>query len=259
VYMNKKRVVGVIPARFKSYRFPGKVIQPILGKPMIWHVYNQCKKASLLDEIIVATEDVRVAKLCESLSIPVMMSSDKHESGTERVLEVSGKIDGQVFINIQGDEPLIQGEMIDLVAKSFLEEDFHGVVTLKKYVSHDEEILSPHVVKVVTDSENMALYFSRSVIPYSKTLSEGSYYKHIGLYGYVREVLERMPDLPRTNMEKSENLEQLRLLNSGVKIKVLETPYETIGVDVPEDILKVENYLKAMPPSGHQDVRAMGI
>jgi len=251
--MKRKHVVGVIPARFKSYRFPGKVIQPILGKPMIWHVYNQSTKARLLDEIVVATEDERVIEVCNALSIPVMMTSGAHESGTERVLEVSGKMDGQIFVNIQGDEPLIQGEMIDQVVESLLEENLYGAVTLKKRVTNEQEILSPHVVKVVTDSENMALYFSRSVIPYCQTLSDGVYYKHIGIYGYPRKVLERIPHLPRSAMEITENLEQLRLLNSGLTIKVLETPYETMGVDVPEDIFKIESLLDGSTPVGEQN------
>lgn len=243
--MKKIKTVGVIPARLSSSRFPEKVIQPILGKPMIYHVYCQAKKSKLLNEIIVATDSNRVVEVCEVYSIPTILTSKKHKTGTDRLNEVSQKLEGDLFVNIQGDEPLITPKMIDQVIEPFIENSFKGVMTLKTRITKEYDILDPNIVKVVTNTNNKALYFSRSPIPYSESAREGVYYKHIGLYAYPRDVLNQISNFPISEIEKQEGLEQLRFLDNGIPIMVLETLCDTIGIDTPNDLVRVEKLLKS--------------
>jgi len=242
----KMKCIGIIPARLLSTRIAEKVIHPILGKPMIQYVYCEAKKSTRLDDLIVATDSDKVFNICESLSIPAIITSTHHQSGTERIIEVMNKIQGDIYINIQGDEPLVKGEMLDQLIEPLLESKTFMITTLKKRIEKADEIISPHVVKVVTNIDDEALYFSRSPIPFSEKIEEGIYYKHIGLYAYPREVLMKISELSPTQMEKTEKLEQLRFLEHHIKIKVIETDYDTISVDTYNDIIRVEQRLKGV-------------
>jgi len=236
-------VVGIIPARYQSTRLPGKPLALIAGEPMIWHVYRQARKSRYLEEVIVATDDQRVARVVEGFGGKVVLTSPHHSTGTDRLAEVAKDLRTEIIVNIQGDEPLIEPEMIDQGVKPLLEQPKLMMSTLKKRITKEEELSSPHVVKVVTDLQNKALYFSRSLLPYPRVPGE-DVYKHIGLYVYRREFLLAFSQMAPTPLEKSESLEQLRVLENGYDIYVTETEWETIGVDTPEDLLQVETILK---------------
>jgi 3-deoxy-manno-octulosonate cytidylyltransferase (CMP-KDO synthetase) len=229
------RVIGVIPARFSSTRFPGKVLADLWGKPMLWWTYNQAKKA--LPNVIIATDDERVVDVAERFGADVRITSPSHPSGTDRVAEAVFGIDVDLVINIQADEPLIPPEMIMQVAK-LIEDSDVLMATLCRKIGRDEAN-DPNIVKVVCDVKGYALYFSRSVIPYN-----GVFYKHIGIYGYKKDFLMEFVKLRPTPIEKQERLEQLRALEHGYKIKVGLTGYDSISVDTQEDL---EAVLKSNP------------
>jgi 3-deoxy-manno-octulosonate cytidylyltransferase (CMP-KDO synthetase) len=238
------KTVAVIPARFGSTRFPGKPLTVIKEKPMIQHVYERAKQANELDEVIVATDHQEIYNAVSSFGGKVFMTKISHESGSDRMAEVAEKVDGDIFLNIQGDEPLIEPNLIDQIvreSKKYLD----SVITAKKRIDNDKDISNPNIVKVVTDKDNNALYFSRSPIPYNRSGREIDYYKHLGIYCYPKEILQEYVRLPKSNYEMCEVLEQLRLLENGFNIKVIETNYDSIGVDTIEDIKKVENILEA--------------
>ena len=240
-------VIGVIPARYQSSRFAGKVLADILGKPMIQHVWEQAKQALLLDDLIIACDDERVAEAARGFGAKVSLTAKGHASGTDRICEVINPIDVKIVINIQGDEPLIHPIMIDRVAQELLDERKIPMVTLMKKIENPAEVNDPNVVKVIVDRNNFAIYFSRSAIPYHAENSEVKsvvYYKHIGLYGYTKDFLFTYKNLPVSDLERIERLEQLRVLQEGFRIKVLETRYDTVGVDTAEDLEKVREYLK---------------
>ncbi len=241
------KAIGVIPARYSSARFEGKVLADINGKPMIQHVWEKARQAKFLDEVIIACDDSRVAAVAKEFGAKVVLTAKAHASGTDRIIEVVNPLDVKVVVNIQGDEPLINPLMIDTVARTLLENDKLCMATLMKKIDKAEEINDPHVVKVVTDRYGFALYFSRAAIPYYPQNSEAEvkvYYKHIGLYGYTKDFIFVLKNLLVSRLEKTEKLEQLRVLEEGYKIKVLETKFETIGVDTPEDLEKVKEFLK---------------
>jgi len=244
--VNNIKAIGVIPARIKSSRFPEKVIHNIIGKPMILHVYNQAKKAELLNDIIVATDSMKVVKVCDAYSIPVILTSHTHKTGTDRVFELSTIIDANIYVNIQGDEPLIKGEMIDLLLKPYLDSNFYGVTTLKTRIKNNNSIMNPNIVKVITDSNDFAIDFIREIPAKSFNDKDIIYYKHIGLYSYPKELLSKIYNFPRSEREKKSSLEQLRFLDNNIQIKVMETPFDTIGVDVYDDIIRVEEVLKGI-------------
>lgn len=240
-------VIGVIPARYSSTRFEGKVLIDILGKPMIQHVWERAKEAFLLDDLIVACDDERVANVAREFGAKVVLTAKGHTSGSDRISEVVNPIDVRIVINIQGDEPLIHPVMIDTVAQALLDDSSTSVATLMKKIEDPKDIEDPNVVKVVVDKNNFALYFSRAPIPYKTKECEVQspvYYKHIGLYGYTKDFLFMYRNLPISNLEKIERLEQLRVLEEGFRIKVIETKYDSIGVDTPQDLEKVREYLK---------------
>jgi 3-deoxy-manno-octulosonate cytidylyltransferase (CMP-KDO synthetase) len=240
-------VIGIIPARFSSTRFEGKVLADILGKPMIQHVWERAKEALLLDDLIIACDDERVAKVAKEFGAKVVFTAKAHTSGTDRICEVINPLDVKVVINIQADEPLIHPTMIDGVARILLEERSIAMATIMRKIEDPKLINDPNVVKVVVDRNNFALYFSRSTIPYHLQDSEVKvpvYYKHIGLYGYTKDFLFIYKNLPLSNLERIERLEQLRVLEAGYRIKVIETKYDTIGVDAPSDLSKVKQYLQ---------------
>jgi len=239
-------VIGVIPARYSSKRFEGKVLADILGKPMIQHVWERAKQALLLDDLIIACDDERVASAATNFGAKVVFTAKAHPSGTDRIIEVVNPIDVKIVVNIQADEPLIQPVMIDSLAQTLLDNPLVSMATLVKKISESQEHNDPNVVKVVLDKNNFALYFSRAPIPYHAHNSEVKspiVYKHIGLYAYTKDFLFTYKNLPVSNLEKTESLEQLRVLEEGFRIKAVETKYETLGVDTPEDLKKVKAYL----------------
>lgn len=238
--------LGVIPARYSSTRFEGKVLADILGKPMIQHVWERAKQAKTLDDLIIACDDERVASTARDFGAKVAMTSKGHASGTDRISEVVNPLDVKIVINIQGDEPLIHPMMIDSVARALLEDSSLSMATVMKKITDPLSINDPHVVKVVVDKNNFALYFSRAAIPYLAVNSEVEspvYYKHIGLYGYTKDFLFIYKNFPPSSLERTECLEQLRVLDEGLRIKVIETKYDTVGVDTPQDLEKLKEFL----------------
>ena len=236
-------VIGVIPARYSSKRFEGKVLADILGKPMIQHVWERAKQALVLDDLIIACDDERVASAAEGFGAKVILTAKAHPSGTDRIIEVINPLDVKVVVNIQADEPLIQPVMIDSLAQVLLDNPAVSMATLVKRITEPHEANDPNVVKVVIDKNNFALYFSRAAIPYhahNSELKSPVFYKHIGLYAYTKDFLFIYKNLPLSNLEQTESLEQLRVLEEGFRIKVVETKTETIGVDTPEDLKKVK-------------------
>ena len=239
-------VIGVIPARYSSTRFEGKVLADILGKPMLQHIWERAKQALLLDDLIIACDDERVANVAREFGAKVVLTAKAHPSGTDRICEVINPLDVKIVMNIQGDEPLIHPTMIDSVARALLEDSSISMATIIKKIEDPQSINDPNVVKVVVDKNNFALYFSRVRIPHHAQNSEVQspvYYKHIGLYGYTKDFLFIYKNLPVSDLEKIERLEQLRVLEEGFRIKVVETKYDTIGVDTPEDLERVREYL----------------
>ena len=238
-------VIGVIPARYLSVRFEGKVLADLLGKPIIQHVWENAKKAKTLDDLVVACDDERIFKTVEDFGAKAVMTAKAHASGTERIAEVVADRDVKVVVNIQADEPLIHPSMIDDVAYYLLNNQDVFVATIMKRIEAEEEILDANVVKVVFDKRGHALYFSRCPIPFVREEEPGMrvHYKHIGLYGYTKDFLFTYKNLAVSKLEKLEKLEQLRILENGYAIKVIETKYETIGVDTREDLEKVRYWL----------------
>lgn len=242
--------IVVIPARYASTRFPGKLLQDLGGRPVIMHVYENAKKANLIDDVIVATDDKRIFDVVRQSGGNAIMTSPEHLSGTDRIAEIVRTIDCDIIVNVQGDEPFIRPEMID-DAVSILSDSRASISTLVKEIKSKEELIDPNVVKVVFDSEGFAIYFSRSPIPYHRdrwkdlqsiTL-EKEIYKHIGIYGYRRDVLLRVSGLPQSRLERIEKLEQLRAIENGMRIKVKETLFDTIGIDTPEDLERAKRWL----------------
>lgn len=243
-------IIGIIPARFASTRFPGKPLVDIGGKSMIKRVYEQAKKCSELSNVIVATEDEKIFSHVKSFGGEVMMTSPNHISGTERCAEVAENIQekADVIFNIQGDEPFIQPEQLSLLAKCFHDEKTR-IATLAKKITDAESLFNPNVPKVILNSKSEAIYFSRAALPFYRGANEAEwtlkhqYYKHIGIYAYRTETLKELAKLQQTPLEKAESLEQLRWLENGFSIKVALTEYETISIDVPEDLEKVKQFL----------------
>jgi 3-deoxy-manno-octulosonate cytidylyltransferase (CMP-KDO synthetase) len=247
------KIVAVIPARWQSTRLKEKVLADIGGKPMLQHVWERVKKAHEVDEVIVACDKEKVMKAAEAFGAKCMFTSPEHSSGTDRLSEVAGSVEADVYINVQADEPMINPLMIDQLAQVFEYEKNILMATLIKRIDKNDDIADPNVVKVVVDRKGFALYFSRSPIPYMRRdglntdergiVDEGQvtggYYKHIGLYSYTKDFLFTYRNLPRSVLEMDEKLEQLRVLEHGYKIKTIETRYDVIGVDTQEDLDKV--------------------
>lgn len=240
--MNEK-IIAMIPARYGSSRFPGKPLASVLGRPMIQWVYERTAEAKNISEVYVATDDIRIYDAVNAFGGLAIMTGECR-SGSDRLYQASKKISYDIVINVQGDEPTIRSDEIDELAEAFLDRDVY-MATLKKAILEPAEIKDPNIVKVVTDKFDNALLFSRYSIPYNREKCKDiKYYKHIGIYGYRRTFLKIFAGLPESTLEKTEKLEQLRVLENGYKIKVLETEYETIGVDLPEHISLVEKNLQ---------------
>jgi 3-deoxy-manno-octulosonate cytidylyltransferase (CMP-KDO synthetase) len=236
------RVIGVIPARFKSSRLEGKPLADIHGRSMVQHVYERARRARNLDDVLVATDDERIRRAVVEFGGKAVMTSPEHRSGTDRVAEAVATIDADVVVNIQGDEPMLDPVMLEEVVAPFRQGTSLGLVTLKKQVFHDGEFADPGVVKVVTDSHGVALYFSRSLIPYPRNrTAHFRVFEHVGVYAYTRACLLRLAALPVSPLEEIESLEQLRALENGIAILVIETQSrtESISVDTPEDLERV--------------------
>jgi 3-deoxy-manno-octulosonate cytidylyltransferase (CMP-KDO synthetase) len=235
-----KDVTGIIPARYRSQRFPGKPLALILGKPMIQWVYERAQKSNYLQKLIIATDDDRIYEACQEFGADVRMTSPSHVSGTERVAEVAESLSSPYIINIQGDEPLIRPEMLDDLI-SAMKEDEIPMVTLATRVINLALLEDQNIVKVVTDRKGLALYFSRSPLPFQ---SSDYFFRHIGIYGYTKDFLLEMCQWPPSRLEQEEKLEQLRVLENGYNIKVVFTHFSTLSVDTPQDIIMVENLMK---------------
>ncbi len=232
--------VAIIPARYESSRFPGKPLALIHGRPMIEHVYDGVSRAVSLDAVIVATDDERIRQAVEGFGGKAVMTAKEHSSGTDRIAEVAQGLDADIIVNVQGDEPMVRAEMIDQCV-GLMDDGRAGMATLKMLISNKNEINDTNIVKVVTDAEGFALYFSRLPIPFCRdAVDDQQYYKHIGIYVYRRDVLLALRQHPRCMTEATESLEQLRALHYGYRIKVIETTLQTHAVDTPEDIEKVE-------------------
>jgi 3-deoxy-manno-octulosonate cytidylyltransferase (CMP-KDO synthetase) len=232
-------IIGVIPARYKSSRLEGKPLADIHGKSMVQHVYERARRATCLDDVVVATDDERIRAAILSFGGKVVMTSGDHRSGTDRVAEAVRNMDADVIVNIQGDEPMIDASMLTEVVDPFQRATDAGVVTLKKRVMHESEFADPGVVKVVTDPAGYALYFSRSLIPYPRQrTSHFAVLEHLGMYAYTRSALMRLAELPPSELEEIENLEQLRALENGIRILVVETTsrQEMLSVDTQADL-----------------------
>ena len=246
-------VIAIIPARYGSTRLDGKPLLDIGGKPMVQWVYERAKKAKLIRDVMVATDDKRVMSAVERFGGKAVMTSSSHRSGTDRIAEAAGSLNADVIVNVQGDEPLIEPEMIDEAIKPLLAESSLLISTLKTRIANEEELKDPNVVKVVTDREGFAIYFSRLPIPYVRESSEfgvrsselkATYYKHIGLYVYRKDFLLKFAKMKPTPLEDAEKLEQLRVLENGYKIKVVQTKYNSVGVDTQEDLEKVRKIVE---------------
>jgi 3-deoxy-manno-octulosonate cytidylyltransferase (CMP-KDO synthetase) len=235
------KAIAIIPARLASTRLPRKMLRQIAGKTLLAHVYEGVRSSAQLDEVIVATDSNEIMQLCHQQGWNARMTSAVHRSGTERVREISDSIAADVYINVQGDEPLARAEHI--AALIALMKDPNVQVGTLKTAPSPEDINNPNAVKVVTDAAGRALYFSRATIPYDRDGTSPTYFKHLGFYAYRKAPLDRFCALAESSLERSERLEQLRFLENGIPIQVGETLYDTVGVDTEEDLRRVEQIL----------------
>ena len=236
------KAIAVIPARLASTRLERKMLRDVLGKPLIGVVYEAVRLSPLLSEVIIATDSDEIMSVCRQHGWNARLTSSQHRSGTERVHEIANTDSADVYINVQGDEPLVRAEQIASLLR-VMENPAVQVGTLMTPAA-DEDIRNPNAVKVVTDLDGRALYFSRATIPFDRDNSNPRYFKHLGLYAYRKAALDRFVSLPESSLEKSERLEQLRFLENGIPIYVGETPYDSVGVDTEEDLRRVIEILK---------------
>jgi 3-deoxy-manno-octulosonate cytidylyltransferase (CMP-KDO synthetase) len=221
------------------------MLREIQGRPLVTWVYTAVRSCSRLDDVIVATDSEEIIEVCRRHSCNAVMTSDQHSSGTDRVHEISGKIPADVYINVQGDEPMVRPEQIDTVVELMGRNgDNRPMVGTLKTPTRPEDVTNPNAVKVVTDSTGKALYFSRATIPFDRDGTSPKYFKHLGIYAYRKPALDRFVTLPESSLERAERLEQLRFLENGIPIYVAETPFDSIGVDTEEDFLRVQKLLK---------------
>lgn len=239
-----RKVLGVIPARLESVRLPRKPLRPICGHAMIAWVYHRARQAPSLTKLLIATDSQEIVAYCNQANIPVALTSTAHLSGTDRLVEVMRREPADIYVNIQGDEPMVTGGHLELLLGPFRESPATQVSTLKVAISA-EDSRDPNNVKVVTDARGQALYFSHSPIPHDRDATgRAQYYKHLGIYAYTAAALETFSALPASPLELVEKLEQLRFLENGVPIAVVETSEDTIGVDTEENLRQVEEYFK---------------
>jgi 3-deoxy-manno-octulosonate cytidylyltransferase (CMP-KDO synthetase) len=247
------RILGVIPARYGSTRFPGKPLAMIAGRPMIEHVYRRCRRAKLLTDVVVATDDQRIKRCVEGFGGTAVMTSTRHRSGTDRIAEALGKLQirnykFQIVINIQGDEPQISPRAIDQLARAMLADPRLGMATLAAPFTDRRELASPDTVKIAVDKEGYALYFSRAIIPVCRepaSFDLRHYRKHIGMYAFRADVLQRFTAWPAGRLENLEKLEQLRALERGLRIRVISTSHSSPSVDTPADLRRLVRRMPA--------------
>jgi len=247
--MGTEQIVIVIPARYGSTRLPGKPLVSLAGKPMIQRVYERAKLSKRAGRVIVVTDDERIMKAVEAFGGEARMTRADHRTGTERIAEVAAHVEGEVFVNAQGDEPLLDPTAVDTAIDSLLEEPAAAVATVATAIRTPADIMDPNVVKVVLDFDDNALYFSRAPVPWvrdSAAKQHARHWKHLGLYVFQREALLEYPTLPQGELEKLEQLEQLRWMENGWKIRVAEVEHDAVSVDVPEDVARVEKLLAAL-------------
>jgi len=247
--MKNHRIAGIIPARYGSSRLPGKPLKTILGKPMIQHVYERCLQAPLLDNVCVATDDQRIIEAVQQFGGRAVMTRTDHASGTDRLAEAARSIDADIIVNIQGDQPFIDPAMIEEAVQPLLDDPTVELATLMYPISREKDLEDPSVVKVVVDLRGNALYFSRSLIPYPREFITHNVYEHVGTYVYRRDTLMRVSQMSPTILETVESLEQLRWLEHGLRIRVIETQchersFSGFSVDTEEDLHRAEAMLR---------------
>jgi 3-deoxy-manno-octulosonate cytidylyltransferase (CMP-KDO synthetase) len=240
------KVLAVIPARHASSRFPGKPLASIAGKVMIQHVVERVARAQLVSRIVVATEDARIKSAVEGFGGEAIITRSDHRTGTDRVAEVATHLNAEIYVNVQGDEPLIDPGTVDAVVSAMLEDAAIDLATPCAAIAEPNDIMDPNVVKVVRDFDGNALYFSRAPVPWVRDTAEtvaARHWKHLGLYGFRRDALLEFPTLPPGELERLEQLEQLRWLENGFRMRIVETDYDAVSVDVPADVARVEKLL----------------
>ncbi|MDE3057273.1 MAG: 3-deoxy-manno-octulosonate cytidylyltransferase [Bacteroidota bacterium] len=247
------KIVGIIPSRYASTRLPAKSLADICGKPMVQHVYERAKQSLLLTDVIVATDDGRIESAVKRFGGNVVMTPTTIRSGSDRIAYAAQSISADIIVNIQGDEPLIEPRMIDQTISILLDDAGAVVSTAVKRIVEGEDVFNPNIVKVVFDKNNYALYFSRSPIPYVRDEKHGvnwvdnvTFYKHFGIYVYRTEFLKKFSSFEPTMLERSEKLEQLRILENGFHIKVAVTEFDSVAVDTPEDLERVREKVKTL-------------
>lgn len=241
------QVIAVIPARYASSRFPGKPLASLAGKPMIQHVVERVKRAQLISRVVVATDDAKIQKAVSDFGGEALITRSDHRSGTDRVAEVAAHVPSDIYVNVQGDEPLVDPGTIDALVSALQEEDAVQIATPCSAIHTTDDIMDPNIVKVVRNFDGDALYFSRAPIPWVRDRGEkvaAQHWKHLGLYAYRRDALLDFPTLPPGDLERLEQLEQLRWLENDYRIRVVETEYDAISVDVPADLERVEKILR---------------
>jgi 3-deoxy-manno-octulosonate cytidylyltransferase (CMP-KDO synthetase) len=244
--MSSAKVVVVIPARYGSTRLPGKPLVSLAGQPMIQRVYERAKSAQRVDRVIVATDDDRIVKAVQAFGGEARMTRSDHRTGTERVAEVAAHETGDVFVNVQGDEPLLDPTAVDTAVQALLEDPQASIATVATPIKTPGDIMDPNVCKVVLDFDENALYFSRAPVPWVRDTTnkvQARHLKHLGLYVFRRDALLEYPTLPQGELERLEQLEQLRWLENGWKIRVAQVEHDAVSVDVPEDVARVEKLL----------------
>jgi 3-deoxy-manno-octulosonate cytidylyltransferase (CMP-KDO synthetase) len=254
--LDSSKVVIVIPARYGSTRLPGKPLASLAGQPMIQRVYERAKRAKTAGRVIVATDDERIVKAVEGFGGEARMTRADHRTGTERIAEVAAHTEGAIFVNVQGDEPLLDPVAVDTAVNSLLEEPVAAISTVAVLIRTPADIMDPNVVKTVLDFEDNAIYFSRAPIPWVRDTgmkTHARHLKHLGLYVFQRDALLEYPTLPQGELERIEQLEQLRWMENGWKIRVAEVEHDAVSVDVPEDLAKVEGLLRAAAAGEKRD------
>tara|TARA_B100000315_G_scaffold260701_1_gene324213 strand:+ start:4264 stop:5019 length:756 start_codon:yes stop_codon:yes gene_type:complete len=237
-------VIGVIPARLASTRLPQKLLRIINGKTLLQWTWENAATCRALDELVIASDDQEIEDIAKEFKAKVVSTSIEHQSGTDRIAEAVRDVEAKIVINIQADEPLVHPSIMDRLAQELLDSPEITMATVKRRIEDEKEINDPNVVKVVTDKDNYALYFSRYPLPYYRKDGEKQeFYKHLGIYAYTKDFLFTFKNLPKSKLEEAEKLEQLRVLEAGYKIKVIETKFDSCGVDTEDDLLKVERIL----------------
>lgn len=251
------RIIGVIPARFKSSRFPGKPLADICGRPMIWWVYQQCKKVDDFEEVYVATDDQQIFDVCEKFDMKVLMTSENHKTGTDRIGEVAKKIDADLFVNIQGDEPLLEPATIKAAIEPFYSNEELEITNLMTKIKDPVEVVNFTVPKVITNKDGIGVYLTRSTAPYPKGVIDYYFYKQVCVYGFKPEALQFYCDYGmkygKAKVESVEDIEILRFIENGYKVQYIEVDSETVAVDTPNDLEKVRMIVEEKIERGELD------